>query len=42
MPKIEITVSDAEKAKLQAAADKSALRLATWAKAQLLVKAVEK
>lgn len=37
MAKIEITVTDEEKARLQAAADRSALKLATWARAHLLL-----
>lgn len=41
MPKIELSLSDAEKAALQRAADKQHLRLATWAKAHLLAKALE-
>jgi hypothetical protein len=40
MAKIEITVTDDEKARLQSAADRSALRLATWAKAKLLLAAM--
>ena len=39
--KIEITVSDQEKAQLQRASDACALKLATWAKAQLLLAAHE-
>lgn len=35
--KIEITLSDAEKAQMQRAADACALKLATWAKARLLL-----
>jgi len=42
MPKIEITVTEAEKSKLQSAADRRALRLATWAKAHLLLAAMQK
>ena len=37
MPKIEITVTDAEKAMIGHAAEKEKLRPATWAKAKLLV-----
>lgn len=37
MAKIEISVSDKEKAALKAAADRQKLRLATWAKAKLLL-----
>jgi hypothetical protein len=37
MAKIEITLTDAEKERLQEAADRSALKLATWAKAKLLL-----
>lgn len=40
MAKIEITLTEAEKAQLQGAADRSALRLATWAKAKLLLAAM--
>ena len=40
MAKIEITLSADEKARLQREADKSALKLATWAKAQLLLLAM--
>lgn len=40
MPKIEITLTSDEKATLQSAADKSALRLATWAKALLILEAM--
>lgn len=40
--KIEITVTDAEKALLQAAAAKRALKLATWCKAHLLLAAMER
>lgn len=40
MAKIEITLTDEEKAQLQRAADASALRLATWAKARLLLAAI--
>ena len=36
MPKIELRISDADKVRMQAAADASQLRLATWAKAQLM------
>jgi len=42
MAKIEITLTDDEKRKLQAVADNSALRLATWAKAQLLLAVMRK
>lgn len=38
---IEITVTEAEKAKLQEAANRNALRLATWAKAHLLLAAMK-
>lgn len=41
MAKIEITVTEAEKAKLQEAANRNALRLATWAKAHLLLAAMK-
>lgn len=41
MAKIELTLSDDEKAQLQAAADRNALRLATWAKAHLLLAAMK-
>jgi len=37
MPKIELRMTDADKARMQAAADASQLRLATWAKAQLMI-----
>ena len=37
MPKIELRMTDADKARMQAAADASQLRLATWAKAQLMM-----
>ena len=40
MPKIELRISDADKARMQAAADASQLRLATWAKAQLMIAAM--
>ena len=40
MPKIELRISDADKARMQAAADASQLRLATWAKAQLMLAAM--
>jgi hypothetical protein len=40
MPKIEISLSEEEKRKLQAAADRHQLRLATWAKARLLLAAI--
>ena len=36
MAKIEISVTDAEKAALRFAADRENLRLATWAKAKLM------
>ena len=39
MPKIELRMTDADKARMQAAADASQLRLATWAKAQLMIAA---
>lgn len=42
MAKIEVTLTDEEKARLQAAADRSALKLATWAKARLLLAAMER
>ena len=42
MPKIELTMTDEEKRKLQAAADKRALKLATWCKAHLLLAAMER
>jgi hypothetical protein len=41
MAKVEITLTDQEKAHLQRAADASALKLATWAKARLLLAAHE-
>ena len=41
MAKIEITVTDEEKARLQAAADRSALKLATWARALMLTEAAK-
>lgn len=41
MPKIELRLSDGEKAKLQAAADARQLRLATWCKAHLLLAAAK-
>ncbi|MGL4406368.1 MAG: hypothetical protein ACRCT6_11440 [Notoacmeibacter sp.] len=37
MAKIEFHLPDADKAKLQAAADRSQLKLATWCRAQLLL-----
>ena len=40
MPKIELRMTDADKARMQAAADASQLRLATWAKAQLMIAAM--
>ena len=40
MPKIELRMTDADKALMQAAADASQLRLATWAKAQLMIAAM--
>ena len=40
MPKIELRMTDADKAMLQAAADASQLKLATWAKAQLMLAAM--
>ena len=40
MAKVELTMTDKEKAQLQSAADASALKLATWAKAQLLLAAM--
>jgi len=42
MPKIEITMSDVDKAKLQAAADTYPLKLATWAKMHLLIAAARR
>jgi hypothetical protein len=36
MPKIELTVTDEEKAAMQFAADRVSLRLATWARAKLM------
>jgi hypothetical protein len=42
MAKIEITLSDAEKAQMQRAADACALKLATWAKARLLLASMRK
>lgn len=36
MPKIELTVTDAEKAALRHAAEHDRLKLATWAKMHLL------
>lgn len=39
MPKIEITVTEAEKDMIRHAAEKEKLRPATWAKAKLLVMA---
>ena len=41
MPKIELRLSDGDKAKLQAAADARQLRLATWCKAHLLLAAAK-
>lgn len=41
MAKVEITLTDQEKAQLQSAADASALKLATWAKARLLLASIE-
>jgi len=40
MPKIELRMTDADKARMQDAADKCQLRLATWAKAQLMIAAM--
>jgi len=40
MPKIELRMTDADKAMLQAAADANQLKLATWAKAQLMLAAM--
>jgi hypothetical protein len=40
MPKIEITLTDEEKRRLVEAAERSQLRPATWAKAQLLLAAL--
>ena len=40
MPKIELRMTDVDKARMQAAADASQLRLATWAKAQLMIAAM--
>ena len=40
MPKIELRMTDADKALMQAAADKCQLRLATWAKAKLMIAAM--
>ena len=37
MAKIEITLTDDEKARLQSEAERNALKLATWAKRQLLL-----
>jgi hypothetical protein len=42
MAKIEITVSDQEKAQMLRAAEAAKLRLATWAKARLLLAAMDK
>jgi hypothetical protein len=39
MPKVELTLSDDEKRALQKAADRRALKLATWCKAHLLLAA---
>ncbi|MDZ7824711.1 MAG: hypothetical protein U5K75_12215 [Ahrensia sp.] len=39
MAKIELTLTDDQKQKLQNAADKRALKLATWCKAHLLLAA---
>ena len=36
MPKIELTVTDDEKAAMKYAADKQSLKLATWGKAELM------
>lgn len=41
MAKIEITLSDQDKARLQAVADRNALKLATWCKAHLLLVAMK-
>jgi len=41
MPKVELNLSDGDKAKLQAAADARQLRLATWCKAHLLLAAAK-
>jgi len=41
MPKVELSLSDAEKDKLQSAADARQLRLATWCKAHLLLAAMK-
>lgn len=41
MPKIEISVSDHEKEQMQRAADANRLRLATWARAVLLLSAID-
>jgi len=41
MPKVELTLTDAEKLALQKAAGKRALKLATWCKHHLLLAAQE-
>jgi hypothetical protein len=41
MPKTELTFTAEQKALLQRAADQRHLKLATWAKAHLLAKAIE-
>jgi len=42
MPKVELSLSDEEKRTLQKAADRRALKLATWCRAHLLLAAMEK
>jgi hypothetical protein len=42
MAKIDITLTDDEKRKLQAVADNSALQLAMWVKVQLLLAVMRK
>ena len=37
MPKVELTLTDDEKRRLQEAANRAELRLATWCKAHLLL-----
>ena len=41
MPKIELTVTDAEKEQIKRAAERAKLRPATWAKAKLLLAAMQ-
>jgi hypothetical protein len=41
MARLELTMTDDEKARLEAAAKASQLRLGTWAKAQLLLLAIK-